>query len=128
VAVIAGGLQGDSNQVSGPNDKHQMTNDKNTACALNTLGIHGKRPRLTNIAQQILENLDVKICPVVKLLRVASMAELAHTKSDWRTVHKLERRANELIMKVDPADHWNVRGVFKYLRLAASPRKQNVSG
>jgi hypothetical protein len=69
----------------------------------------------------------VKICPVVKLLRVASIAELAHTKSDWRTVQKLERRANELIMKVDPADHWNVRGVFEYLRLAASPRKQYVS-
>jgi hypothetical protein len=99
-----------------------------TACALNTLGIHSKRPRLINIAQQILESLDVKICPVVKLLRVASMAELAHTKSDWRTVQKLERRANQLIMKVDPADHWNVRGVFEYLRLAASPRKQYVSG
>ncbi len=96
--------------------------------ALNTLGIHSKRPRLISIAQQILESLDVKICPGVKLLRVASMAELAQTKSDWRTVQKLQRRANELIMKVDPADHWDVRGVFEYLRLAASPGKQYVSG
>jgi hypothetical protein len=56
------------------------------------------------------------------------MAELAHTKSDWRTVQKLERRANELIMKGNPADHWNVRAMFECLRLAAWTRKQYVSG
>ena len=83
------------------------------------MAIHDKRPRLINIAQQILESLNVKTCLVVKLLRVASMAELAHTKSDWRTVQNLERRANQSIMKVDPADHWNVLDVFEYLRRSA---------
>lgn len=87
-----------------------------TACALSTLGIHSKRPRLIKTAQGILASLDVKLCPVVRLLRVASEAELAHARSDWKRVEALERKANELILKLDPADHWNVRGVFNYLR------------
>lgn len=87
-----------------------------TACALNTLGIHSKRAGLINTAQRILASLDVKTCPVVKLLRTASAAEIAHAKSDWRRVNRLERSANELIIRLDPADHWNVRGVFEFIR------------
>lgn len=87
-----------------------------TACALNTLGIHSQRVGLTKTAQRILNSLDARTCPVVKLLRVAAAAEIAHAKSNWRGLIQLERSANELIMKLDPADHWNVRGVFEYMR------------
>jgi hypothetical protein len=87
-----------------------------TACALNTLGIQSRRRRLINAANFVLSALDSRTCPVVELLRVAAEAERAGAKSDWRQVDQLEQLANQLILTVDPADHWNVHGVFSYLR------------
>jgi len=96
-----------------------------TACALNTLGIRSQRAGLIKTAQQTLKSLDERTCPVVKLLRVAAAAEIAHAKSNWRELNRLERSANHLILKLDPADHWNVRGVFEYLRQSRVSQKQS---
>lgn len=87
-----------------------------TACALNTLGIKSRRPRLTRVADEILGSLDSKLCPRVKLLRLAAKAEVAHAKRKWVEFRKLERSAHEQILRVDPADHWEVKAVFEYLR------------
>ena len=98
-----------------------------TACALNTLGIHSQRASLIKTAPRILKSLDARTCPVVKLLRVAAAAEIAHARNNWRELNQLERSANHLIMKLDPADHWNVRGVCEYLRRSKARQKQNPS-
>lgn len=87
-----------------------------TACALSTLGIQSRRPRLIKTAHEILGSLDTKICPRAKLLSLAAEAEVAHANRQWRLFRKLERAANEQILKLDPADHWEVKAVFNYLR------------
>ena len=87
-----------------------------TACALNTLGIQSRRPRLIKTAHEVLGSLDSKFCPRVKLLRLAAKAEVAHSKHDWEHLKELERDANEQILRLDPADHWEVKAVFNYLR------------
>ncbi|MEK6283535.1 MAG: hypothetical protein AABN95_24535 [Acidobacteriota bacterium] len=94
-----------------------------TACALNTLGIQSRRADLMKTAQRILKSLDARTCPVVKLLRVAAAAEIAHAKSNWQKLDELERSANNLIMKLDPADHWNVRGVLEFLRRSVNKNR-----
>lgn len=87
-----------------------------TACALNTLGIQSGRPGLTKAARRILSELDTDLCPVVKLLRIAAEAEVAHAERRWRRFARLERSADEHILELDPADQWGVRAVFEYLR------------
>lgn len=95
-----------------------------TACALNTLGIQSRRPSLTNKARRILSNLDTRVCPVVKLLRIAAAAEVAHARREWGKFVRLERSANEHILKLDPADHWGVKAGFAYLRHSAAGEKE----
>jgi hypothetical protein len=91
-----------------------------TACAMNTLGIQGRRPSLVNVARRKLSTLDARVCPVVKLLRVAAEAEVAHARRDWGRFARLERSASEHILKLDPADHWGVRAVLDHLRHSAA--------
>jgi tetratricopeptide (TPR) repeat protein len=95
-----------------------------TACALNTLGIQSGRPSLTNRARRILSNLDTRVCPVVKLLRIAAEAEVAHARREWGRFYRLERSASEHLLKLDPADHWGVKDVFDYLRRSAASGKE----
>jgi hypothetical protein len=87
-----------------------------TACALNTLGIRSGRSGLINKARRVLANLDTKVCPVVQLLRIAAEAEVACARREWGRFARLERSANEHILKLDPADQWGVKTVFDYLR------------
>lgn len=96
-----------------------------TACALNTLGIRSGQPDIVNAARRILSGLDARICPVVKLLRIAAEAEVAHDKRQWRRFARLERSAKEHILKLDPADQWGVRDVLDYLRQAAIVGKES---
>jgi hypothetical protein len=91
-----------------------------TACALNALGIRSGRRGIISTARLILSELDAGMCPVVKLLRIAAEAEVAHARRQWSRFARLERSANEHILKLDPADHWNVKGVFGYLRHAST--------
>jgi hypothetical protein len=95
-----------------------------TACALNTLGIQSRRPSLINKARRILSNLDTRVCPVVKLLRIAAAAEVAHARREWGRFARLEQSASEHILKLDPADHWGVKSVFDYLRPSAAGGKE----
>ncbi len=97
-----------------------------TACALNTLGIRSGRTRLSRKGQQILSRLDVRICPVVKLLRLAARAEFAHSKHQWNRVSELQRSATECMLKVDPADHWGVKKGFDYLEHSRPPTRRIV--
>jgi hypothetical protein len=87
-----------------------------TACALNTLGIQSGRPGLLKIASRILSKLDTKKSPVVGLLRIAAQAERAHARGQKGRVERLQEFANAHILKVDPADRWDIRAVFNYLR------------
>jgi hypothetical protein len=91
-----------------------------TACALNALGIRSRRRGIISTARLILSELDAGMCPVVKLLRIAAEAEVAHARRQWSKFARLELSANEHILKLDPADHWNVKGVFGYLRHAST--------
>jgi hypothetical protein len=95
-----------------------------TACALNTLGIRSGRRGLINTARLILSKLDAGMCPVVKLLRIAAEAEVAHAGRQWKRFARLERSANEHILRLDPADHWNVKGVFMYLRHSSTEGRE----
>jgi hypothetical protein len=90
-----------------------------TACALNTLGLQAGRPEIVRTACTVLARLDAKICPTVELLRVASKAEILHSRRQWRQLAEIEQLANDLILKLDPADHWGVKAVFNYLRHSA---------
>jgi hypothetical protein len=94
-----------------------------TACALNTLGVQSARSGLIKAARRLLLSLDSNKCPVVKLLRIAAEAEVAHASRQWRRLDRLERSANEQILKVDPADHWEVKAVFAYLRQSMNAGK-----
>lgn len=93
-----------------------------TACALNTLGLRSGRRDLTKVALRVLTSLDTKLCPVVKLLRTAAKAEVAHDRRQWRRLERLAKTAKAQILKLDPADHWEIKAVFRYLRnsMAAS--------
>lgn len=100
-----------------------------TACALNTLGIQGGRQELSKSARKILSGIDENVCPVVKLLRVAAEAEVAHAKRSWKRLAQLEQSADKYIRELDPADRWGVRAVFDYLRhCAVDGEKAHVNG
>jgi hypothetical protein len=56
-------------------DEPTSADYKHAMLAVNTESVQPrKRPRQIRVARQILQRVDVKIYPIVKLLRVASMA------------------------------------------------------